>query len=270
MSKYKVGFVGCGNMGFALSRAVCRETNPENVILACSDKRHAEEKAKKIGASFGTAVEAASLSKFVFLGVKPNMLAAVAGELSGELNARTDEFVIVSMLAGVSIKTLKEYFGAERKIIRIMPNTPAAIGEGMTLMCSSDEVTSTEAAEFKTLMASSGAVDEIAEGLIDAASAISGCGPAFLYMFADALADGGVLCGLKKEKALYYALTMLKGSCALALESGKHPSQLKDEVCSPGGSTIEGVRALVEGGMSSTVMNAVISAFEKTKALGKK
>lgn len=268
MSEYKAGFIGCGNMGFALARAVAAAVGAENVAISCSTYENAVKKAAILGATAQEAAAIAQKAEFLFIGVKPNMLSAVSEELCA-LSERSDDFIIVSMLAGVSIETLKKHFGGNGKFIRIMPNTPAAVGEGMTLMCTSDNVSAAEAEEFKSMMKAAGAVDELPEALIDAASAVSGCGPAFLYMFADALADGGVFCGLKKEKALLYALSTIKGACTLALSEGKHPAQLKDEVCSPGGSTIEGVRALSEGGFSAAAMNAVIKAFEKTKELGK-
>lgn len=267
MSKYKAGFIGCGNMGFALARAVTAEVGAENVAISCSTYENAAKKAALLGATAEESGETAKKSEFLFIGVKPSMLSALCAKLGG-LEERSDNFIIVSMLAGVNIEKLKEHFGSDRKLIRIMPNTPAAVGEGMTLMCTSENVSTEEAAEFKRMMKSTGTLDELPEGLIDAASAVSGCGPAFLYMFAEALADGGVFCGLEKEKALKYALSTIKGACSLALSEGKHPVVLKDEVCSPGGSTIEGVRALSEGGFSAAAMNAVIKAFEKTKALG--
>ncbi len=270
MCKFEAGFVGCGNMGFALASAAAKKVTGEKIILSCKTAEHAKEKAERLGAAYGQAEDAARDARFVFIGVKPGNLYEVSEKVSPVLKERTDEFIVVSMLAGVGLKTLGDVFGRKAKIIRIMPNTPALVGEGLTLFCTSAAVTQEEKKEFSELLGFSGVIDEISENLIDAASAVSGCGPAFLYMFADALSEGAVYCGLKKEKALYYALTMIKGSCALALETKKHPGVLTDEVCSPGGSTIEGVRTLEDAAFSGNVMEAVINAYKKTLELGRR
>ena len=135
-------------------------------------------------------------------------------------------------------------------------------------MCANANVTAQELADFEAMMEHSGVVDRIDEKLIDAASAVSGCGPAYAYMFIEALADGGVKCGLPRAKAIRYAAQMLLGSAEMVLQSGKHPELLKDEVCSPGGSTIAGVAALEEHGFRSACIDAVDAAYEKTKKLG--
>ena len=172
------------------------------------------------------------------------------------------------MIAGVSLDTLGQLLGAGKKIIRIMPNTACAVGQGVLLVCANANVTAQELAEFEEMMEHSGVVDRIDEKLIDAASAVSGCGPAYAYMFIEALADGGVKCGLPRAKAIRYAAQMLLGSAEMVLQSGKHPELLKDEVCSPGGSTIAGVAALEEHGFRSACIDAVDAAYEKTKKLG--
>lgn len=269
MEKYKAGFVGSGNMGFALATAAAYAVGGDEVILSASCAENAEKRAKKLSCHAGTACEAAERAKFVFLAVKPNKLSEVAKEILPGLGKNGDA-VIVSMLAGVSLKTLEDTFGAGKKLIRIMPNTPVSVGSGLTLMCTSDGVTEAEKAQFLALMAKSGALEELPEGLMDAASALSGCGPAFVYRFAEALSSGALFCGLPKKKADYYALLTLKGACEYALSSDKHLAELTDEVCSPGGSTIAGVKAMEEGGFSSAAMNAVIKACEKTKELGRK
>lgn len=268
--RYKAGFLGAGNMGYALAKAAAKTCGGENIILSCKDILHAKEAAKGLGAAFGTAEDAAKDADFVFLGVKPKNLCDISGQTAGVINEKNSKAVIISMLAGVSIDSVKEYFGTDKKIIRIMPNTPVAVGSGLILMCSSENVTSEDKENFKDLMRQAGTVNEIDENLIDAASAVSGCGPAFLYMFSEALSDGGLLCGLPKSKALFYALNMIKGSCDLALLTGKHPAVLKDEVTSPGGSTAEGLLSLELSGFKGAVIEAVRKSYEKTKALGKK
>ena len=174
------------------------------------------------------------------------------------------------MAAGMTIARIQELAGGAYPTIRIMPNTPASVGAGMILYAASATVSAEDKTAFLQNMAAAGVLDELSEGLIDAGCAISGCGPAFVDLFLEALADGGVECGLPRDKALLYAAQMVLGSARLALESGTHPAVLKDRVCSPGGSTIVGVHTLESGAFRSTVMNAVSAAYAKTVDLGKK
>ncbi len=269
MRKYKAGFIGSGNMGFALASAIAKAEKSSEIILSCKEYEHAREKAALLGCASGTSVTVAKESKFIFLGIKPGMIKEIYEEIGNEIKNDVSDVILVSMLAGISLDTLHSYFGNDAKIIRIMPNTPVSVGSGLTLMCYGKNISEKDILEFKEMMRFSGVVDEIPESLIDSASAISGCGPAFLYMFAEALSDGAVSCGLPKDKALFYSLTMIKGASKLALVTQKHPSSLKDEVLSPGGSTIEGVAALEKGAFKGTVMNAVKKSFLKTKELGK-
>jgi len=164
---------------------------------------------------------------------------------------------------------IRRMAGAEYPIIRIMPNTPVSVGEGMILYDHTDNVPAEAVKVFCEMMRFAGRLDPLPEKLIDAGSAVSGCGPAFACLFLEALADGGVACGLPRDKAMEYATQMLLGTAKLALESGRHPGELKDAVCSPGGSTIAGVRALEQGSFRAAAMNAVEAAFVRTKELGK-
>ena len=194
------------------------------------------------------------------------MIAGVVKKLAGDIAG--SDAIFVSMLAGTSLDRLAELLGGEKKIIRIMPNTPCAVGKGLTLVSANSRVTAEELADFKALMAKSGLLDDLPEHLIDAASAVSGCGPAYVYMFVEALADGAVKCGVPRAKAIRYAAQMLLGSAELVLESGEHPGALKDAVCSPGGSTIAGVAALEDRGFRGAAMAAVEAAYKRTKELG--
>ena len=267
MYKYTAGFIGAGNMGGALAEAACGAIDPGKVIVSCKTESHAVEIAHRLKCDSGSAADVVRNSKFVFLGVKPQAFREVADELSSDFGL--SECIIVSMLAGVSIDTLEDVFGKDRKIIRIMPNTPCSVGNGVMLLSKNSRVSDEDLEEFKNLMSKSGVIDEIPEKFIDAASAVSGCGPAFAYMFIEALADGGVKCGLPRKNALYYAAHMLIGSAEMVLKTGKHPEELKDAVCSPGGSTIEGVHALESGAFRCSAIDAVESAYIKTKELGK-
>ena len=197
------------------------------------------------------------------------MMADLFMEIAPALCARQTRFILVTMAAGLTISAIQELSGGAFPVIRIMPNTPAMVGAGMIQYCS-DDVEPEKMAEWLTAMAPAGRLDAVPESLIDAASAVSGCGPAWAYQFIEALADGGVAAGLPRAKAQEYAAQMLLGSARMVLETGKHPGELKDAVCSPGGSTIQGVRLLEERAFRGAVTDAVLAAYEKTKDLGKK
>ncbi len=264
----KVGFIGAGNMGSALAKAAALA---DGVSVALYDKceQKAKAAAKEIGAEFASLDGLVSDSDFIFLAVKPNVVPLVAKEISPMLKNR-DGYTVVSMAAGVSLDKLEAAFlDVPAPIIRIMPNTPASVGFGMTLWCKNELVSEKSASDFVALMAKSGTLDAIDERLIDAASAVSGCGPAFVYMFIEALADGGVECGLPRDKALLYAAETLIGAAEMVKQTNIHPEALKDAVCSPGGSTIAGVHALEEGSFRATASNAVLAAYKKTLTLGK-
>ena len=192
------------------------------------------------------------------------MMEGVLEEIAPVLRHRTDRFVLVTMAAGLTMETIQEMAGGHYPVIRLMPNTPAAIGKGMILYCSM-KTHLDEMVTFLHMMKEAGRFDELPENLIDAGSAVAGCGPAFAYMMIEALADGGVACGLPRTKAIEYAAQMLAGSAEMVLKTGEHPGALKDAVCSPAGSTIQGVRALEERGFRSSLFEAVAAAYEKTK-----
>ena len=261
------GFIGSGNMGGAIATAVCRAVNPQDVLLANRTMAKAEALAEKLGCRVGTNEDAA-MCDFVFLGVKPYFMRDMLAQLQDLLASRKDPFVLVTMAGGVSVASIQEMAGGKYPVIRMMPNTPSGVGAGMIQYCT-DGVSEEQIQQFLTAMAPAGRLDAIAENLIDAASCVSGCGPAWAYQFVEALADGGVACGLPRAKAMEYAAQMLLGSAKLVLESNQHPGALKDAVCSPGGATIQGVRALENHGFRAGVMEAVIAAYEKTVVMGK-
>lgn len=266
-SDVRLGFIGTGNMGGALARAARRSVPGSCISLANRTPAKAEELAEELGCGTSSTVAAAEWSDFIFLGVKPQMMAELLAELRPALAARPDRFVLVTMAAGLSIGQIQALAGGSYPVIRIMPNTPASIGEGMILYTCGEGVTDEEERLFLGAMAGAGRFSALPEHLIDAGSAVSGCGPAFADLFLEALADGGVACGLPRAQAMELAAQMLAGSARLVLESGQHPGVLKDAVCSPGGSTIQGVRALEQAGFRGAVMAAVIAAYEKTLEL---
>lgn len=266
MEFQRIGFLGCGNMGSALARAAAKRG--KKLLLANRTLAKAQALAVELGAQPTQNWDVARYCDLIFLGVKPQMMAGLLEELAPYLRERKDRFVLVTMAAGLTIESIRSMAGGDYPVIRIMPNTPVSIGEGMILYCS-EGVAPAELEAFCTLMSGAGRLDELPEGLMDAGSALSGCGPAFVYPFIEALADGAVACGLPRAKAQQYAAQTLMGAAKLVLESGEHPGALKDAVCSPGGSTIQGVRALEQGGFRSAVMEAVLAAYQKTVDLGK-
>ena len=261
----KVGFIGCGNMGGALARAVSK--SGAEILLADTDLAKRDALAEEICASVGDALSLAGECDYLFLGVKPAGVFSLAATLRPCIGEKT---TVVCMAAGVAIADLAASLGEDKAIIRIMPNTPVGFGEGMTLAATNALVDGDRWCRFADVMKHSGRLDRIDEKFIDAASAVSGSGPAFVYMFIEAMADGGVAAGLPRDKALSYACQTLIGAARVSECSGKHPEQLKDEVCSPGGSTIEGVRALEAGGFRGTVSETVVRTYEKARLLGKK
>ena len=263
-----IGFLGCGNMGGAIARAVCKAADPQNVYLANRTASKAEKLAGELGCNTTTNAEVAARCDLIFLGVKPNLIAGVLAQLAPTLAQRTDKPVLVSMAAGVTIAAL-EQAAPGCPILRIMPNTACAVGAGLTLYDANALLTKPQLDAFLADMAASGRLEALPEHLIDAGSAVAGCGGAFACLFMEGLADGAVTCGLPRDKANTFAAQMLLGAARLALESGKPFGQMKDEICSPGGTTIAGVRALEEGGLRAAAMNAVIAAYEKTLQLKK-
>ena len=256
-----LGFIGTGNMGAALAAAAAK--NGDNELLLSNRSR---EKASALQARIGGRVTdnpGAAKADFIFLGVKPQMLPEVTPKLREVLKQRREPFTVVSMAAVTSIARIKELLGDDVPVIRIMPNTPVSVGEGVILYACSGEVTAETEGSFLAAMSASGRFLKVEERLIDAGACISGCGPAFVDLFIEAMADGGVACGLPRSLALELAAATVSGSAKLMLETGKHPAQLKDEVCSPGGTTIQGVRALEKGGLRSAVMEAVIAAYKR-------
>lgn len=252
----KLAFIGTGNMGGALARAASKEKTNELLLV----NRH-PEKAERLREEIGgivcdheTAVREAEL---IFLGVKPVVLPSVCEVLRPLLEQKKTPFALVSMVAGVPIARLRELLGAELPVIRIMPNTPVSVGEGMILYTCAAEA---YLEPFLSAMRHAGRFMAVEERLMDAGMAVSGCGPAFVDLFVEALADAGVACGLPRKDALTAAAQMVLGSAKLLLESGRHPGELKDAVCSPGGTTIQGVRKLEEKGFRSAVIEAVIAA----------
>lgn len=269
MSTKMFGFIGCGNMGGALAQAVAKSVGGNEILLSDPDSDKATTLAQKIGATVLNNEEIVKEAKYIFLGVKPQVMDEVLSPLASLLKSREDRFILVAMAAGLRISKYNEILDAKLPTIRIMPNTPVAIGEGMLLYATCPVITDDEVKEFENALKYSGKMDKIPEDLIDAGSVISGCGPAFVYTFANALAKAGEKVGLSGEKAILYAAQTLKGAAQLLLTSGESPEVLRQRVCSPKGSTIEGVEVLINSEFDNIVNDTVTASFKRTKELGK-
>ena len=260
----KYGFIGCGNMGGALARALSKTT--KDFIIA-DPSPAAAAFAAEVGCGYGTNEQVAQCDR-IFLAVKPHIVEGALAQLRPILAQRKP--TLISMAAGVTISQIRDWADTDLPIIRIMPNTPAAVGKGMITYCPNALVEDAVLESFLSDMAMAGQFDRLDESLIDAATAVTGCGPAFMYMFIEAMADAGVACGLPRTKAQQYAAATMAGAAEMVLQTGQHPGVLKDAVCSPGGSTIVGVRTLEEHGFRGAVMDCVDNAYIRSKELGKK
>ena len=261
------GFIGTGNMGGAVAKAAAKAVGGGNLFLANRTPAKAEALAAELG---GQACDngTAARQDYIFLGVKPQMMAGMLLGIRPVLRERAEKgetFTLVTMAASLTIEKIQEMAGVEAPTVRIMPNLPISIGKGVILY--------TASGAEKTLpglleaLAPAGMLLPVEERLIDAGSAVAGCGPAFACLFIEALADGGVACGLPRAQAQALALQMLAGTAELLLQTGQHPAALKDAVCSPGGTTIAGVHALEKGGFRAAAFDAVKAAYDKTLAM---
>lgn len=264
-----IGFIGVGNMGGTLARAAIRAVGAENVLVSSRTLEKAQRFAAETGCTAVTNEALAARAEVLFLGVKPQVMRTMLAQIAPVLKARSDRFVLVSMAAGLSVQQIAAFSGGCYPVLRIMPNTPAAVGEGMIPYCANDAATPEDEAALCRILQPAGRLDPLPERLIDAAGALSGCGPAFVYVFLEALADAAVSCGMPRDKAIQYAAQTALGSAKLILQTGAHPAALKDAVCSPAGSTICGVHALEAGGFRAAAENAVLAAYERSLALGK-
>ena len=261
-------------MGGALARAACRALSPTEVILTNRTHAKADALARELGCVAALSNEAAvRMAKYVFLGVKPQHYTDLAQELTPVLRACHEagqDKVLVSMAAGLTLDTLREMYsgvGYDVPILRIMPNTCVAIGKGVVALCGENEE---HLAAVEHILSCAGLVERIPEDQMDAFTSVAGCGPAFVYPYIEALADGGVMAGLPRDKALRYAAQTVLGAAQMVLDTCRHPGQLKDEVCSPGGSTIAGVAELERHGLRAAAVDAVLASFQRNKELGTK
>lgn len=268
-------------MGSALMKGAAAVAGGEHIGFTDSDREKAERAAGAVGARvYKTNGEAAAAAEFLFLAVKPQVLSAVLAEIAPVLKNRLAAGtppILVSMAAGWSVAGIQAAVDASDDgvsadkplpVVRIMPNTPALVSQGIIAISASSAVPPSELEALEKILGGAGLVDRIDERLMDAVTGLSGSGPAFVCLFIEALADGGVLAGLPRDKALRYAAQTVLGTAAMTLQTGKHPGELKDMVSSPGGTTIAGIAALERGAFRGTVISAVEAAWKRSLELG--
>lgn len=262
----KLGFIGCGNMARAIIGGIIKAGIQCSDILVSDKDQNAMNNAQdKYGVqkTFENC-SVANSSDILFLAIKPNKSKEVMEEIAGVLKPST---VVVSIMAGISLGAMEAALGSKTKIVRTMPNTPALVGEGMTSLCKNSNVLEHELEQVLTLLKTFSKAEQIPENLMDIASAVSGASPAFAFMFIEAMADAAVLGGMPRDMAYTFVAQTMLGSAKLLLETALHPGVLKDMVCSPGGTTIEGVKVLEKGGFRGVVMDAVKASADKSAQL---
>lgn len=264
--KKTIGFIGAGNMGGAICAALVKSGlfEKENIFIYDKDGEKADALARECKAK-STDMRTAASAEIVLLAVKPNVLYSVIDEIKPFVGAET---IVVSIAAGQPIAKIESAFGREIKLMRVMPNTPALVGEAMSALCPNRLLAeSGEAEDIVKIFESLGKAEIVNEGLMDAVTGVSGSSPAYVFMFIEAMADAAVMAGMPRDKSYIFAAQSVLGSAKLMLETGKHPAELKDMVCSPAGTTIEAVRVLEEKGMRSAVIEAVGACVEKSRSL---
>ena len=263
----KIGFIGLGNMASAILRGVlnAKLVAPEEMIGYAATEKTREKRAKEFGIKIGESnKEVALLSDIIVLAVKPHILPGVIEEIDDAVSA---EKLIVTVAAGKNITWYIKALGKERKIVRCMPNTPALVGAGCTAVCFHPSVEKEERETVVGMLTCLGQAYEIPERMMDIFGAVAGSSPAYVFMFIEALADAAVAGGIPRAQAYEFAGQAVLGSAKLLLESGKHPGELKDMVCSPAGTTIQAVRMLEKRGLRAAVMDAVDACVKRTKEL---
>lgn len=261
----RLGFVGTGNMAGAIIGGIIKKgiVKPEDVIGSDVFKEGRE----KVKAQYGIEVTAdnkkvAEKADVLFLSVKPQFYANVISEIKELID---DQKLIITIAPGKTLSWLEEQFGKKVKIVRTMPNTPAMVGEGMTAACANEQVTEEEMKLALEILDSFGKTEVVPEHMIDAVVAVSGSSPAYVYMMIEAMADAAVAEGMPRAQAYKFAAQAVYGSAKMVLETGKHPGELKDMVCSPAGTTIQAVRTLEEKGFRSALIEAMAVCADKSR-----
>lgn len=257
----KIGFIGMGNMGYSMLKGVLNYLNPQDIIFTCLSSEKKEKISNETGVRYAESnAECANSAKYIILAVKPQVYNTVLKNIQ---NVITEESVIISLAPGITIAAIKEELGTDIKVVRAMPNTPALVGEGMTGICyENGELDFAEKEFVEQFFNSFGKVVTVPEKLMSGVVCASGSSPAYVYMFIEALADSVVKYGIPRQEAYKLVAQTVLGSAKMVLETGEHPGKLKDNVCSPAGTTIQGVAALEEFGFRNAIIKATDKCFE--------
>lgn len=259
----KISFIGAGNMAKAMLGGILDSSllDPKNIMMNAVRI----ENLKKIQGDFGVEItqdskEAAKFADIIIIAVKPNVVPVVFDEIRDEIS---EDKLIISVAAGVSIEKLEGYIGADKKIVRAMPNTPALVGEAMSGVSKNKNVDDEDLKNALDIFKSFGRAELVEEKLINSVISVSGSSPAYVFMFIEAMADAAVLSGMKRDMAYEFAAQSVLGAAKMVLDTKKHPGELKDMVCSPGGTTIKAVEVLEENGLRNAVIKAQKACFDK-------
>lgn len=266
----RVGFIGAGKMATALAHGLCRAgfTTPDHILASDVVPAAREHFSRISGAkAVESNVDVAGKSEIVVFAVKPQQFKSVLTELKPHLTPR---HLLISIAAGIPLETMADVLGKDRRLVRVMPNTPCLVGTSASAFCLGGTATAEDGKLVETLLSAVGIAVALPEPLLDAVTGLSGSGPAFVYVIIEALADGGVRMGLPRDVALRLAAQTVLGSARMVLETKEHPGALKDAVASPGGTTIAGLHELERGGLRGCLMNAVEAATRRSQELGRK
>lgn len=261
----KVGFIGCGNMAKAMISGIIKSGQCKASDIIAFDVYTAGLQAASKDLGINAAQdnkEVARSADIIVLAVKPQFYENVITDIKDTVSEKS---VVVTIAPGQTLKQLEVWFGKTVKTVRTMPNTPAMVGEGMTAVCCNKAVTEDELKTVRSLLNSFGKTEVVAEYMMDAVVAVSGSSPAYVFMLIEAMADAAVMGGMPRSAAYTFAAQAVSGSAKMVLETGKHPGELKDMVCSPAGTTIEAVRVLENAGFRSAVIEAMDACIERSR-----
>jgi len=263
-----IAFIGAGNMAEAMLRGLLHADAIAAKSITAADRREDRLAVLKKAYGIKTTLDnkaAASVAGIIVLSVKPQILPQILDEIADSIKSET---LVISIAAGVSLKIIHKHLGSDIHVCRAMPNMPALVGAGATAFCAGQQVTQAQLSQAEAIFEAVGIVTQLDESLLDAVTGLSGSGPAYVFMIVEALSDAGVKVGLPRYQAQRLAAQTLLGSAKMLIETGKHPGVLKDQVTSPAGTAIAGLHTLEEGGLRTTLINAVTAATKRSKDLG--